>query len=192
MKIFFLGVRDSSMYPVYKKVIKELKKSAHSVDSEWMTATKEEDAEHFENSYKRNMQSIKNCDFVVAETSLISSGLGFQIATALNQKKPVIALYNPKKQNPSATLKGSSDRNKYLFYAEYNSDEDIQKLLDTTIAKVKSSLDTKFILIIPSEIDRYLEWASDYKRMHKAQLVRQAIEDYMQRDTDWKEFLSEE
>ena len=55
-------------------------------------------------------------------------------------------------------------------------------------SKLQRFESTKFILNIPNEINVYLEWASTYKKAHKAQIVRAAIEDYMCEDKDWKEY----
>lgn len=189
MNIFFLGARgDDNLNDTYLNIINLLKKDGHKVDAEWLSSTATDDAMDFEGTYKRNMQSIKNCDLIIAETTQISSGLGFQVATALNAKKPVLALYNITAANkPSATLKGSSNKNKYLTFKEYNSTKEIHPLVQEYVQDVKRNLDTKFILIISPEIDKYLEWSSEHRKMHKAQIVRQAVEEMTKKDKEYKE-----
>lgn len=190
MKIFFIGERryDENI-KMNQEIIKFLTKSGYKVDTSFIESKHEEDFTNFESAYKRNANSIKNCDFVVAEITSTSSGLGFLIATSISQKKPVIALFDKdSKIPPSQTLKGVS--NKLFYYNTYNR-KNFQQDLSKALSKAKQQLDTKFILIIPAEIDRYLEWASDYKRMHKAQIVRESIEKYMEQDEDWQEFQAE-
>lgn len=186
MKVFFIGERryDENI-KMNKRIISLLEKQNFKVDKSLIQTSHEEDNTNFEKAYKRNLQSIKGCDFVVAEVSSKSSGLGFLLATAISNKKPVIALYNAKSDiKESVTLKGVSSTQ----YIPFKYDETtLDKILVKAISQVKQKLDTKFILIISPEIDRYLEWSSDYKRMHKAQIVREAVEDMMKKDKEWKE-----
>ncbi|MBD3281061.1 hypothetical protein GF389_06135 [Candidatus Dojkabacteria bacterium] len=191
MKVFFIGERRyKDNTEINNKIIKHLEKSGYKVDKSFIESEHDSDFSNFEEAYKRNIHSIKNCDFVVAEVTSTSSGLGYLVATALSHKKPVLTFFDKtSKITQSQTLKGVS--NKLFIYNKYDQDSLI-KDLDKALGQTKQLLDTKFILIIPAEIDRYLEWASDYKRMHKAQIVRQAIEEYMERDEDWKEFLNED
>jgi hypothetical protein len=50
----------------------------------------------------------------------------------------------------------------------------------------------KFIFIISPEIDKYLEWVSNERRMHKSQIVREAIENQANKDKEYQEFLRDE
>ncbi len=191
MKIYLLGIRRQK--PLFLTTKKELSKAGHKINADWLKISAEKDAIEFEKSYERNMKAIKQSDVIIADVSNISSGVGFQIATALKEKKPVLALFNiNSKTKPSATLRGSSYKNRLLTYQEYSDQKDFLKKTTNYLREIKKKLDTKFILIIPPEIDRYLEWASKEKRMHKAQIVREAVEKIMKRDKDWKKFLKEE
>lgn len=191
MKVFFIGDRKSeNSQKLNDRIIKILEKNGYKVDKSLISVNHEDDYINFEGAYKRNLKSIKDCDVIVAEITGISSGIGFLLATAINQRKPVIALFHKDyKIKPSLTLRGI--KNKLFAYTEYD-DKTVEQVLNKALMQVKQQLDTKFILIISPEIDRYLEWASDYKRMHKAQLVREAVEKYMNEDKDWAEFQAED
>ena len=189
MKIFFIGERrDSASKEVNLKIIKILENLGHIIDKSQVNASHQYDFENFEEAHKRNTQSIKKCDVLVAEISAISGGIGFLIATALNENKPVLALLNKKSsKKASITLKGATNK---LFTLIVYEESDLEKNIKEFLTKVKTSLDTKFILIISPEIDRYLEWTSTAKRMHKAQIVRQAVEEMIDRDRDYKLHLT--
>lgn len=187
MKVYFIGGRkDQKHYDVSIKVLNSIEQLGYKVDRSQMDSTYAHDRVHIEETYKRDFNSIKNSDVVIVESTETSSGIGFLIATALNEKKPVLVLNNSDlNKTPSITLK--SAKNKLFTFEEYtNNTIDIK--LKNFFTKVKSILDTKFILIIPAEIDRYLEWASTEKRMHKAQIVREAVEKVMESDKDWKDY----
>jgi nucleoside 2-deoxyribosyltransferase len=187
MKVFFIGDRKGSKKDeVYNDIISIIQKQGAKVDKTHFDRTSDEDSQHVEEAYILYMNSLKECDVVIAEVTDMSSGIGFMIATALNLKKPVLTLFdNKSSRNPSKTLTGA--RNKLLEFAEY-SNSSLEQKINKFLISAKQKLDTKFILIIPAEIDRYLEWASTEKRMHKAQIVREAIEKVMDGDKEWKEY----
>lgn len=191
MKAFFISDRsDRQTLERFKLVTKSFNDLGVTIDESQLKRTPEEDSANFEEAYKQNMKSLKNADVLVAEVTNLSSGIGFLISAALSQKKPVLTLFHKGSQKrPSTMLKGSSS-NKLMFFREYD-DTDISNITKSFLSNTKSILDTKFIMIISPEIDKYLEWAGDYKRMHKAQLVRNAIEEYMETDKDWQEFQAE-
>lgn len=186
MNVFIIGDRKNpQLISTNNFIASVVKETGHNVDLSHMENKHEKDLEDFSISYKRNVASIKKCDVLIAEATESYSGLGFLSAIALNEKKHILILFdkNSKKQ-PSMTLKASS--NKKLEFVEYSNNNDIKKAVQGFLSRAKASLDTKFILIISPEIDRYLEWASENRRMHKAQVVRSALEDIIEKDKEYK------
>lgn len=142
--------------------------------------------------YREATKRIKKSDIVIAEAShFLSPGLGFELGFALHEKKPVLVLVNKKSDVVmSEVIEGNPS--KYFTYIKYESPQDLTRRIQEFLNEAKKQLDTKFILIISPEIDRYLEWAGDYKRMHKAQIVRNAVEKEMENDRDYKVYLKEQ
>ncbi len=190
MKAFFVSDRkDKKTLELFNKVVDSFSTQGVKIDKSQIKRSSEEDASNFQDAYKNNMKSIKNADILVAEVTNLSSGIGYLISTALNLKKPVLALFQKNSgKKPSTMIKGST-ANKLVFFEEYTSDS-IDNISKKFVRSVKNIMDTKFILIISPEIDRYLEWASDHKRMHKAQIVREAVEEMMKKDKEWKKMQS--
>lgn len=134
--------------------------------------------------YKELEKFIKNTDVYISDISEPSVGIGFEISQAVLQRKPVLVLnFEKSKFQPLATIEGL--KSKYIKYKKYNLDN-VKEVINEFLHDAKSKLDTKFILIISPEIDKYLEWASDQKRMHKAQIVRNAVEKMMDDDEEWR------
>lgn len=129
---------------------------------------------------------LKKADAVIADITYSSAGPGYDIASALNLKKPVLVLKRADDTIKRGPHSITVQKNKLLNYIKYD-DSNIESIISNFLSTAKNMLDTKFILIISPEIDRYLEWASEYRRMHKAQLVRNAVEDMMKKDKEWKE-----
>ncbi|MFB3896395.1 MAG: nucleoside 2-deoxyribosyltransferase [bacterium] len=45
--------------------------------------------------YLRDMQQLAESDLMIAEVSIPSLGVGYEIATAIHQNKPILCLYDP-------------------------------------------------------------------------------------------------
>jgi len=58
--------------------------------------------------YERDVNWIKNCDVLIAEVSVPSHGVGYEIGFALSIGKPVLVLYQ-KNRRVSKMITGNSD-----------------------------------------------------------------------------------
>lgn len=91
-----------------------------------------------------------------------------------------------KNSNKYAVVHGNNS--KQLIQYTYNAKNIIETINEATKEAI-SKLDSKFILIISPEMDRYLNWASKVKRTHKAQLVRSALEALIKKDKEYKDYI---
>lgn len=197
MKIYFSATitEDKELKDMYKKIIAVLKKQGHQVHEygSYQLDPKQlvhQSDEEIQEKSKRLDKFLKNADIYIADISLPSIGIGYEISQAISLKKPVLALnFKKAKYQPLATIKGK--KSKFLRYESYT-EENIEEILKSFMAEAKRKIDTKFILIISPEIERYLEWTSEQKRMHKAQIVRNAIEETMNRDKEYKKHQSKQ
>lgn len=170
------------------KAVHDLKKDGHDVVDIYQKEKFpiQEDVNYFMELFKESEKAIRNADVVIIDVTFPSNRGGFEMARALDEKKYVIALSNEDIEVPKpATVTGNLS--KYYKNVTYNNKNVTEKLTEM-LDEAKTRLDTKFILIISPEIDRYLEWASDYKRMHKAQIVRNAVEKEIQNDKDYSQY----
>lgn len=191
MKVAIIGSKYSKdSQEIFKKIIAILKNEDISIDTSYIDTKLEEDYSDLEAGHRRNKNMLKNSDILIAEATSDSHGIGFLIAEALSLKKPVLCLsYENRKGRPSSVLSSSAKEARLLQFKIYN-DSNLKDIITSFLKEAKQKLDTKFILIIPAEIDRYLEWASKEKRMHKAQLVREAIDKIIEEDKDYQTFLN--
>lgn len=133
-------------------------------------------------------KTIKDTEIVIVDISDFTFESGYIITKAIEQKKVVIAV--AKDGSPVNTISEGKITSKFIDFVSYTDDKDFAKKIKNSIKQAKKKLDTKFILIISSVIDRYLEWSSNEKRMHKAQVVRTALDQMMARDKDWKNHIN--
>jgi hypothetical protein len=194
MKIYFTHAKGISK-TVTTTISNHLEGLGHTLGAR--TRTEDFEKADFENARKafiNNTKNIKNADIVVVEASFASSGLGYEVASALEEKKPVIALYNmtEDRDNPRhipsvpTSLKGNTS--KYLILKEYDM-RNLTRILDLALNDAKAMVDTKFILIIPPAIDRYLEWNVREKNKPKAVITRESIEKVMLEDKIYQAYL---
>ena len=193
MRVFYVSSKQTPKQKSINNTInKVLENSGHRVD--FVSIDEEEIASSFnlEKNYQKIINSIKKSDFIIIEISNMSSGLFFLIALSLNEKKPVLALNNTNGKSNSTPRKGLTSyatKNKLFTYNEYN-EKNLSNIISNYILEVKKIIDTKFILIISPQIDRYLEWSSVNRRMHKAQVVRRAVEQVLNDDKEYKKVLN--
>lgn len=196
MKVYYTAsysFRNSTDTEFYKKTVNYL---GFKVGQKNLKATKndiahdggEKKLESVVDDVKNDERNIRECDVFIADITDSSGGVGFQIALALSEKKPILALRHKNDERLIAYGPITSNTHKGIKYIEYETTEEITKVVDKFLEEARAKIDTKFILIIPAEIDKYLNWSSDFRRMHKAQVVREALEMMMKKDKDWKQY----
>lgn len=86
-----------------------------------------------EDVYRHDIGQVKTCDLLLAECSQPSTGLGFEIATALHYKKPVLAVAKTEAKVSRLILGITST----LFsFIRYNSLEEIADGIEKKLAGI--------------------------------------------------------
>jgi hypothetical protein len=146
-----------------------------------------EDPKIIQSVYTNNQKKIQSSDVVICEFSNTSSGLGYDFAQAIMFNKPVLVLAD-KKVVLSETITGNkSNKIKVAYYDDSN----ICEVVDEFLEQARKMLDSKFIFIIPPKLDSYLSWANKRKGIPKADIVRHAVEAFMESDETYKEYMKE-
>ena len=135
MKIYFAGAirggrKDAR---IYNKIIKYLTKHGSVLTEHVGTAELDfmgEKSRTDENIFNRDMNWLRTSDLVVAEVTVPSLGVGYELGIAEKLKKPVLCLYRSSEDNHlSAMLNG----NNYFFCKEYNNLRDAKFYIDEFI-----------------------------------------------------------
>lgn len=191
MKIYISApVKHRPDLKLFQKALAKLEKDGHKIVDVYKDESYPiKEVTQFVSKFKESEKAIRECDLVIVEVTYPSRRVGFEIARALDERKVVIALNKKGSETEStATIAGNTAKN--FLYREYDA-QNVEEIMNEAITEAKNKLDTKFILIISPEIDKYLDWAADERRMHKAQIVRNAIEDVMKKDKEYNDFLEE-
>lgn len=95
--------------PVYKQIIQLLKKLGHTIVSEHVASTQLEESEARlteEEIFRSDISFIDECDCLVAEVTMPSIGVGYEICYAVSKGKRVLCLYK-EGTNVSAMVLGN-------------------------------------------------------------------------------------
>jgi len=115
MKIYFAGsIRGGrEEAKLYQRIIKHLQRfgqvlSEHvgfdDLDSEGEAGIADEDI------FKRDIGWLSECDVVIAEVTIPSLGVGYELGKAEVMRKPVLCLFNPSKgRRLSAMISGNKE-----------------------------------------------------------------------------------
>lgn len=130
--------------------------------------------------YEKAISGINRADLVVAEVSEPSTGVGQQIAYAVENKIPVIALKEKGKSDKNSRFTLGSEDDLLKIYS-YRLPE-ISKMLELALSEQSSKRFEKFNFVSTPEINNYLSLKSDMKGISKSQLLRQIIKEKMLQD----------
>ncbi|MDO9098270.1 MAG: nucleoside 2-deoxyribosyltransferase [Candidatus Methanoperedens sp.] len=111
MRIFFAGsIRGGrELLPVYMQIIQLLKKMGHTIVSEHVASTRLEEAEARlaeEEIFNSDIGFIDESDCVVADVTVPSIGVGYEICYAVSRGKRVLCVYK-EGTNVSAMVLGN-------------------------------------------------------------------------------------
>lgn len=136
--------------------------------------------DNWDRIYKLNLEAIARADVVIAETTYENFAVGYQIATAIQQKKPILLL-RQNAADKNAFVTGVEDG--WVRHGEYDSDTlvpIIEKFLDDNDIKSK---DMRFNFFIDRKIYNYLRWSSFKTGKTKAEIIRDLIERQIKEDS---------
>ncbi|HSX07612.1 MAG TPA: hypothetical protein VLG11_01840 [Candidatus Saccharimonadales bacterium] len=188
MKVHFLTSRASLLNDIesLRKIISTVKEAGHTLDDDWIEGAysretgKDSAAKTSANTkadwsaiFKNSIETIAKSDVVIAETSNPSFAIGYQVAVAVQQKKPVLLLRHE-----------ASDMNAYIMGVEDGWTQHENYTEDTLVGIVEKfiadndilSKDMRFNFFIDRKIYNYLRWAALRTGKTKAEILRELVE----------------
>lgn len=94
---------------------------------------------HGNGPYIDSEQLLPTCHLMIAEVSYPSTGLGMELIWARNAKTPVLCLHR------TGTVPSSSITNKFSYFIQYTSEQDMLEKIDTWLTSNESELQAKQI-----------------------------------------------
>lgn len=122
--------------------------------------------------YKENLEVIAKADVIIAETSYENFGVGYQVAVAVQQKKPVL-LIRHETADKNAFATGVEDG--WVKRKEYTN-ENLKDILDQFLKDNDiQAKDMRFNFFIDRPIYNYLRWAAFKTGKTKAEILRELV-----------------
>lgn len=122
--------------------------------------------------YRKSVDEVAKADVLIAEVSTSSFGVGHQVASAIQQKKPVLLLSRDDIVNDSLV---TGLDNAIVQYKEYNSSNLEQIVKDFLEENNVQAKDLRFNFFIDRKIYNYLRWASFKTGKTKASILRELV-----------------
>ena len=110
--------------PVYQEIVAALMADGHEIPTSHLVQSEVMEQERIlvpQDVYERDVNWIKNCDVLIAEVSVPSHGVGYEIGYALTIQKPVLCIHK-KERRVSKMITGNPDQ--ALTIQEYSTVEE--------------------------------------------------------------------
>lgn len=161
-----------------RRIIDAVHEEGHSLDRDWIEPTyqsvkqgKEVPDLDWTLIYQESLEAIHRADVVIADSTIPSFSVGFQVATALQMKKPVLILNKDGVKNspfPSGIAVGVS----YKSFTEDTLKPVVKDFLHENDIQLK---DMRFNFFIDRPIYNYLRWAAHKTGKTKAEILRELV-----------------
>lgn len=137
---------------------------------------------------KADLESIKNCDVMVYDVTVNTTGGGYLIGVALQQGKNVLCLHDKESSiRPSVRLRGVESP--YMTFVEYTKDN-LRHILEEYLEELKKNIaNSRYILTIEPDIDRFLSWGAQEWGINKAEVLRRSIRHTIEDDGEYQAFM---
>lgn len=144
MKVYFAGAirAGRDLQPTYSRITEHLVNRGHRVLTTHVADKSVLETElqlRPEEIFSRDIQWLDECQLVIADVTVPSLGVGYEISSALTKGKPVLCIYH-KGTNLSAMIVGNCDEN--IKVCEYSDAGSMLHIIDDFLLG-KSNFNTK-------------------------------------------------
>lgn len=123
--------------------------------------------------FEENVEGLNKADVLIAEATEKSFGVGYQVALASQQRKPILLLQREGVGKASLASGITIDCVELKHYREDNLESIIEQFLEENNIQAK---DMRFNFFINRSIYNYLRWASSKTGKTKAEILRDLVE----------------
>lgn len=163
----------------YKQIIKIIRDLGHEIARDWVECEynlqetdKPHSAVNWQQVAEENTTALAKADMVIAEASAKSFSTGFQVANAIQQKKPVLILTDNDSLKDTFASGIKSD---FINTAEYTNENLKDIICDFMVNNEIDNKDLRFNFFIDHKIHNYLRWASYKTGKNKSEILRELV-----------------
>ena len=185
MLVHFVGSRYeiSKNIDHLRQLVEIIKREGHVLADDWVDeALAHQSEKEFKDTdwsllYKDSVEAISRADAVIAETSTPSFSVGYQVALAVNMKKPILVL-NREGVEKSFFASGIEAGIDYRKYTNSDVDTTVTEFLKNNDIGTK---DMRFNFFIDRPIYNYLRWAALKTGKTKAEILRELVKNEIEK-----------
>lgn len=168
---------------IYRKILHYVRLLGHVISRDWVETSYVREVQHDEEQSKLKdldwviveeaERAIEGAELVIAEATDSSTfGVGYEVAYALQRRKPTLLLV---KKEKAATSYASGLRGDFVTFKKYD-DANLQKIIEDFIKEntIKTK-DLRFNFVIDRQIYNHLRLRSYESGKTKAEIVRDLL-----------------
>ena len=163
-----------------RAIVSQVKKQGHELARDWVEEaynaekgrTTPDNEELWQGIIQHNLEAIAKADVVIADISRDNTAIGYQVATAIHQKKPTLLILREGTKVSPFTWNIPSSFLKRVEYTKDNVAERITPFLEENDITTK---DMRFNFFIDRQIYNYLRWAALKTGKTKAEVLRELV-----------------
>ena len=163
-----------------KNIVKYLKDEGHELASDWLDIAYQRETQgsdskelSWQKIIQDNLEAIAKAEVVIADISYDSTAIGYQIATAIQQKKPTLLILQEGRKVSSFTWNIPSS---FLKRVEYTTDNIGEKIAPFLKENDIATKDMRFNFFIDRPIYNYLRWSALKTGKTKAEVLRELVQ----------------
>lgn len=180
MKVYF-GSSTSKIdkyYPLYKLICNTVSNLGHQLTRDWLDEAKENldnDLKiNFEEMYDEIIASILVADVCIVEGTVKGLSTGHVMTVALNKGKPLLFLHQDLGNDKFPFIVNGAEAH-LLTEKVYKDQKEIPKIIKEFLDSQRKGKRIRFNLVLASQENNYLEWASFYYNKTKTDVIRELI-----------------
>lgn len=181
MIIHFIASKSSlkSNYQYFKTILDTIAELGHEVARDWVGEEyemveqgKSHDTIDWQAVNVENMEALSRADLVIAEATAKSFATGFQVANAIQLKKPVLILT---RNNALAGTFSSGISSDFVRKEDYDL-KNVRDIISDFINENNiENKDLRFNFFIDRQIYNYLRWAAYKTGKNKSEILRELV-----------------
>lgn len=180
MKVHFITSRitPDNNIEMLRSVVGSIKRTGHTIADDWLEEAyaRHQGPSHqtvnWQEIFKKNIATIAKADVVIAEATHDSFAVGYQVAAAIHQKKPVLLLRREGAEKEGFIAGVTDEWAKQEDYTDSTLDAVVKAFLDENDITTK---DMRFNFFIDRQIYNYLRWAALKTGKTKAEVLRELV-----------------
>lgn len=163
-----------------RAVVDTLQKNGHTLAKDWIETAYNDlqkgvdsNTLSWQSIIEEDFEAIAKADVIIAEVSHDSTAIGYQIATAIHQKKPTLLILQEGARVPPFTWNIPSA---FLSRIEYTKENLVAQITPFLQDNDITTKDMRFNFFIDRPIYNYLRWSALKTGKTKAEILRELVQ----------------